>query len=145
MNWKVKVLTQLPQLLKAFKKPKHSQDNYCIQESQNVPKFTQFQFQCFFTLIRTLSWFVSLSYPLQYRKLFSDVRLLLQKYKPFETDMCEGQSNLKKTMRLKDEQLRQLMQLELKRDWTEGKRSVMIIHIISHLPIFVKQYSGLVL
>ena len=26
-----------------------------------------------------------------------------KKYKPFETDMCEGQSNLKKTMRLKDE------------------------------------------
>ena len=37
-------------------------------------------------------------------KLFlSDVRLLLQKYKPFENDMCEGYSNLKKTIRLKDE------------------------------------------
>lgn len=28
---------------------------------------------------------------------------MLQKCKPFETDMCEGQSNLKKTMRLKDD------------------------------------------
>ena len=37
------------------------------------------------------------------RKLFSEVRLSVQRYKPFETEMCDWQSNFRKTMRLKDE------------------------------------------